>query len=525
MQSRRDFLAQGGVVLAGAALPVGVRAARAARKPVGGSEPSPRRLAAAALDAARAAGASYADARVVRMRRQTITTREDHVTHIGGSEELGLGVRTIVGGAWGFAATNRLTVDDAARCARASAATAKAASHAVTHPVVLAKTKVYSDVWETPRRKDPFRVPLRTKVDLLLEINRAALRVPGAKFCSSSFGAIGEWKYFASTEGTEIEQDIVRIDPAYDVTAVDAAKGEFQSRAHEFAPTQGGWELVEESTLLADAPRIAEEAVAKLHAASVTPGKRTLILDPSNLWLTIHESVGHPTELDRALGYEANMAGTSFATVDKLGKLRYGSDLMTIWADKTTPGGLATCGYDDDGCKTSRWKLVDRGHFVGYQTTRDQAAWIHEDASRGCSYADSFRSIPFQRMPNVSLAPNPSKDLSVADLIAATEDGIYIVGNGSWSIDQQRYNFQFGGQAFWEVKRGKKTRQLKDVAYQSNTLAFWSALDTLGGQSSWRMGGALNDGKGEPMQSNSVSHGCPVCRFSGVNILNVGRKS
>jgi TldD protein len=478
-----------------------------------------------ALEAARSAGASYADVRVVRMRRQNIATREDHVVQVGDTEDYGVGVRALVGGAWGFAATSRVTADDAARAGTRAAEIARAGAKVVNRPVELAPVTAYQDTWETPRLKDPFRVPLKNKVELLLGINRAALAVPGARFCSSQMRAVSEWKFFGSTEGSYIEQDIIRIDPTYTVTAVDSKKGEFQSRTHEFAPTQGGYELVENSTLLADAPRIAEEAVQKLKAPSVTPGRRHLILDPSNLWLTIHESVGHPTELDRALGYEANLAGTSFATVDKLKNLRYGSPLMTIIADKTMPGALATCGYDDEGVKTTKWRLVDGGMFVGYQTTREQAGWIKEKESRGCSYGDSFRSIQFQRMPNVSLTWNPQKDLKVADLIAATDDGIYIQGNGSWSIDHQRYNFQFGGQFFWEIKGGKKVRALKDVAYQSNTLEFWNMLDMLGGKSEWRLGGAMNDGKGEPMQSNSVSHGCPPCRFAGINILQVGKRA
>ena len=482
-----------------------------------------RHIADAALEAARAAGATYADVRIVRMRHQSIGTREDHVTHVGETEDFGIGVRTIVAGAWGFAATNKVNVDEAAKVARRSAATAKANSKIITEPVQLAPVPAYLDTWETPRRKDPFRVPLKNKVDLLLAINREALKVKGAKFVNSSFTAISEWKYYASTDGSYIEQDIIRLEPSYHVTAIDPKKGEFQSRSHDFPPTQGGYEVVEESTLLADAPKIAEQAVEKLHAASVTPGKRTLILDPYHLWLVVHESVGHPTELDRALGFEANLAGTSFATVDKLGKMKFGSDLMTIWADKTTPSALATCGYDDDGVKTTKWKLVDRGLFVGYQTTRDQAGWIKEKASRGCSYADSFKSFPFQRMPNVSLAPNEQKDLSLDDLVAATDDGILISGHGSWSIDHQRYNFQFGGQFFWEVKNGKRVRALKDVAYQSNTVQFWSGLDMVGGKSHWKLGGSLSDGKGEPMQSNSVSHGCSPCRFRDVNVLNVGK--
>ncbi|HSS02159.1 MAG TPA: TldD/PmbA family protein, partial [Kofleriaceae bacterium] len=275
---------------------------------------------------------------------------------------------------------------------------------------------------------------------------------------------------------------------------------------------------------VADARRIGEQAVEKLKSPSVTAGKKDLILDPSNLWLTIHESIGHPTELARALGYEANYAGTSFATPDKLGKLRIASPIMSFYADKTTPGGLATCGYDDDGVATQRWNLIDKGVFVGYQTTREQAGWIGEKASRGTCYADSFSSFPFQRMPNVSLAPGP-QERSLDDLIASTDDGVVIAGRGSWSIDHQRLNFQFGGQVFWEVKRGKRTRMLRDIAYQANTLEFWNSCDAIGGPKSWSLGGSFSDGKGEPGQVNSVSHGCPPARFRGVNILNTNRRT
>jgi TldD protein len=266
----------------------------------------------------------------------------------------------------------------------------------------------------------------------------------------------------------------------------------------------------------------AEEAVATHKAKPVTPGQKTLILHPSNLWLTIHESVGHPTELDRALGYEANYAGTSFLTPDKLGKFQFGSPLVTIVGDKTQAHAMATCGYDDDGVKTTSFPIIKEGLFVDYQTTRDQAHLIGQKASHGCSYADNWASIPFQRMPNVSLQPN-EKDVTEQDILAATEDGVYIKGDGSYSIDHQRYNFQFSGQTFWEVKNGKITTQLRDVAYQANTPDFWKSLDMLGGRGTYQLGGAFSDGKGQPSQSNSVSHGCPIARFARVNVLNTAR--
>jgi TldD protein len=285
-----------------------------------------------------------------------------------------------------------------------------------------------------------------------------------------------------------------------------------------------GYEYVEAYPLLKEAAIAAEEAVAMHKAKPVAPGQKTLILHPSNLWLTIHESVGHSTELDRALGYEANYAGTSFLTTDKLGKFQFGSKLVNIVADKTQPQAMATCGYDDDGVKTAEFPLIKDGLFVDYQTTRDQAHLIGQKASHGCSYADNWSSIPFQRMPNVSLRPG-DKDLTEADIIGASDDGIYVKGDGSFSIDQQRYNFQFGGQVFWEIKNGKRGEMLRDVAYQSRTTDFWNACDGLGGPATYQLGGTFSDGKGEPGQSNSVSHGCPVARFRQINVLNTATKS
>ncbi len=491
--------------------------------------PDHRSLCDGAVDTAKKKGASYADVRFHRWRRRSVRTREDHVTGIGSSQEMGFGIRVLKNGAWGFAASSILTKDEVDRAAVRAVAMAEANARSVRRPVVLAPVPAYDDVWQTPIVKDPFKVPLKSMVDLLLAVNAEALKVRGAKFCSSSVEAMNEWKYFVSSEGSHIEQEITRIAPSYEVTAVDTAGGDFAQRAHDVSgmPRQAGYELVENARLVEDARRVAEEAVEKLKAPSVTPGKRTLILDPSHLWLTIHESVGHPTELDRALGYEANFAGTSFATPEKLGRLQYGSPLCTIYADRTTPGALATCGYDDDGVRTGQWDLIRKGLFIGYQTTRDQAAWIRETASRGCSYAEDFGSFPFQRMPNVSLMPG-DKDLSTDDVIAATDDGIYIQGNASYSIDQQRYNFQFSGRFFWEVKGGKKVRALRDVGYQSNTVEFWNSLDLVGGRRSWALGGSMNDGKGEPSQSNAVSHGCPTSRFRNVNVINTntrGKKS
>jgi TldD protein len=477
-----------------------------------------------ALAAAKKAGASYADVRIVRHRNERVATREDKVQQVSSNEEYGIGVRVIAGGAWGFAATPNVVAAEAERIARRAVDIAKANASILGKPVDLGSPVTNVDVWQTALTKDPFKIPLGDKADLLLAINREAMKVPGVKFVSSFYAGNSEWKLLATSEGAQIEQEIVRLGPGVSVTAVDDKHGEFQSRDHDIPPRQAGWEYVEGAKLVDDARRLGEEAVEKLKAARVTPGKHDLVLHPTNLWLTIHESIGHPTELDRAMGFEANMAGTSFATTDKLGKLRIAAKHMTFYADRTTPGGLATSGYDDEGVAAQKWNLVDKGVLVDYQTTREQAGWIGESASRGTSYGDSYASFPFQRMPNVSLAPQ-SKEQSYDDIIAATDDGIAIVGRGSWSIDHQRYNFQFGGQAFYEIKKGKKVRMLRDVAYQANTIAFWNSCDLLGGPASWSLHGTLSDGKGEPGQSNAVSHGCPPARFRGVDILDTGRKT
>ncbi|TAK53994.1 MAG: TldD/PmbA family protein, partial [Bacteroidetes bacterium] len=390
-------------------------------------------------------------------------------------------------------------------------------------PVQLAKVPAYQDIWKTPIEQEPFTVPIADKVALLLRINEEALKVKGTSFCSSRMNMAKEHKFFASTEGSYIEQELIRMWPSFTVTSVNKETGKFESRNSYTEPIGKGYECVDETFLLNDVRMAAEDAVAKHSAKSVEPGKRDLILHPTNLWLTIHESVGHPTELDRALGYEANYAGTSFLTTDKLNKEQFGSSIVNLIADKTQPDALATCGYDDDGVKTSEWHLIKNGLFVDYQTIRDQAHLIGQTESHGCCYADSWASIPFQRMPNVSLQAG-TKRLSLNDLIADTEDAILIKGRGSYSIDHQRYNFQFGGQTFWEIKNGKISGMLRDVAYQAKTPEFWNSCDAICSDEEYYLGGSFSDGKGEPGQSNSVSHGCCPARFRKVNILNTGRK-
>ena len=490
---------------------------------VGTSVVTLERVLARALDTAKRAGASYADARVHKRRHEQLVTREDHLVNVTSSETYGIGVRVLVGGAWGFASSADATEADADEAARRAVAVARAGAGPRKRPIVLAPTETFRDKWQTQFKVDPFAVPLADKAALVLSIWPEAKQVAGIAFCTASCEAFDEWKMLATSEGSLIEQRIVRVGAGYTLTAKDQKKADFVTLVQRVPPRQAGWEHVTGGELAKTARKTAENAIEKLKAARVRPGKRMVILAPDHLWLTIHESIGHSTELDRALGYEANFAGTSFATPDKLGKLRYGGDNITFYADKTTPGGLASSGYDDDGVRTARWDLVKNGLFVAYQTTRDQAAWVGDKASRGSSYAEDHRSVAFQRMPNVSLAPSESKT-KLADIIAATDDGVLIFGDGSWSIDQQRYNFQFGGQLFYEIKGGKIAHALRDVAYQSNTLEFWKNCDMIGGPDSWELNGALNDGKGEPSQSNPVSHGCPPCRFRDVNVLDTGKK-
>jgi TldD protein len=486
----------------------------------------------AALDAATRAGASYADARVVRRRDQNVATREDHVVEVRDDESYGVGVRVLVvvpgegsaTQAWGFAASADVDEASAALAARRAVAVARADAGPRKRPIVLAPVARYRAQWATAVAVDPFDVPIGEKAALLRDVWNDARAVKGAKYMDGWTRAILEEKTFASTEGSLIAQRLVRVGAGYEITATDDTGSDSVSRAHELPPRQAGWEHVAGSSLRADARKMAEDAVQKLHAPSVVPGKRDLVLAPSNLWLVIHESIGHSTELDRALGYEANFAGTSFATPDQIGKLEIARSDLTFFADKTTPGGLATCGWDDDGEKTQRWNLVDRGKLVAFQTTRDQAAWIGEKRSRGCSYAEDWRSIPFQRMPNVSLAPG-EKDVSLEDIVSATDDGVLVTGDGSWSIDHQRYNFQFGGQMFYAIKGGKVAGVLRDVAYQSNTIAFWHSCDMIGGARHVSLHGTLEDGKGEPPQSNPVSHGCPPARFRAVNVLDTRREA
>ncbi len=532
--SRRDFLKTASAAAVAAACAPGGTLPETAPAPV---MPEPSRanlpgdagirdLVMEALNAARDAGASYADARVGRYRRQFVATRERQVTGVNDSESYGIGVRALVNGSWGFAATSQMTREAAQLAAREAARIARAGRSAQKRPVELAPVQPIVGTWRTPVQTDPVDVPIEDKVSLLLAANEAALRAKGVRFVNSGMALLREEKTLATTDGTYTVQTFVRVGPQFTATAV--APGDFQSYTHEIAPRGSGWEYITGLNMPGNAEEWASYAVQKLSAKSVEVGRYALILDPTNLWLTIHESIGHPTELDRAMGYEANFAGTSFiAPPDAMiGKLKYGPEFMNVQADRTQAESLSRTAWDDEGVPAEQWLLIERGLFKDYQTTRDQAAWIANltgvRRSHGCSFADSWSSVQFQRMPNVSLLPG-ERDITIDDIIAATDRGIVIRNRGSWSIDQQRYNFQFSGQLAYEVRGGKIVGMLKDVAYQSRTPEFWNSMDMIGGQRSYWLGGSFGDGKGEPGQSNSVSHGCPPARFQNVNIVNTGR--
>jgi TldD protein len=433
-------------------------------------------------------------------------------------------VRVLVQGAWGFAASRIVTPESVRRLAAQAVEIARANAAYQRKPITMVPTPKATAKWKSAFQKDPFDVSIEPKVEFLLKLNEAAMKTKGASFVTSSLSFQNEQKFYASTDGSRIEQYLIRSHPSFTVTAVNRAAGDFQTRSSLSGPKSIGYEYLEKHPWLQEAAQAGEEAVAKLKARPVEPGQYDLVIHPTNLWLTIHESVGHSTELDRALLWEANFAGTSFLTPDKTGKLQFGSTICNFFADRIQPEGLATVAYDDEGVPGQRWYLVKDGIFVDWQTTRDLAPLVGHKKSYGCLHADSWGSVPFPRMPNVSLEPAPAP-ASLDDLVGAVDDGILIYGNGSWSIDQQRYNFQFGGQTFWEIKKGKVGAMLRDVAYQSRTTDFWNSCDGLGGKATYEVNGAANDGKGEPGQANAVSHGCPPARFRKINVLNTAAKS
>jgi TldD protein len=533
---RRDFLLQGATLAAGLTLGVPGRmvADDVPARAHPATDPGFRDLAMRALDAARSAGADYADFRINRTRTQNISTRDRRVSGFTDSETFGFGVRVLVAGTWGFAASREVEREEVVRVARRAVAQARANQVAQRRRVELAPVDSYPDgVWRSPIEIDPFTVPVAEKVELLLAANTAALAVAGARFVTSSMAFVGEEKFFASSEGTVTEQTIYRCWPRMSVTAVAADGSDFQSRdSTPVQPLGLGYEHVRDARLVENAPVWAEEAVEKLTAKPVQPGSYDLVLLPSHLFLTIHESIAHPTELDRIMGFEANYAGTSFISPDFLGNFRYGPEIMNIQGERSAHGGMSTCGWDDEGVRPVDYLIVEDGILRDLQTTREQAPWLEDwyreigqpVRSHGQSYAQTWADMQFQRMPNINLLPHPERNVPLEELIDGVDNGIMIEGRGSYSIDQQRYNSQYGGQVYWEIRNGRVTGMLKDVAYQIRTPEFWNAMDLIGGESTYELGGTFGDAKGQPAQSNAVSHGCVPTRHRGVTVINTGRQ-
>lgn len=468
----------------------------------------------AAVAAARRLGADYADARAVRLRDQVIEAEDRRISSVGDTESQGVGVRVIVNGAWGFAATSDFSPAGAERAAREAVEVGKASATLVKgDPVRLAEEPVHRDRYASPCENDPFEVPLERKIEILTAAHEKILEVvPKAE---SYLRFKREQKTFASSEGSLIELDIVTTACEISATAIDG--GDAQTRHYAPANLNNGFELVERADLVGHAPRVAEEAVEKLRARPSPSGEIDLILLPSHLWLTIHESVGHATELDRVLGMEESLSGGSFATLDRLGERRYGSPHVNFRVLNARPGLLASTGYDDDGVECQDWDIVREGLHVGYSTNREVAAAMGEKRSRGSCRGDSWASIPILRMPNVSLMAG-REPLTLDELIADTKRGILIDGDSSFSIDNRRLNFQFSGDAFWEIRDGKRAGMLRDVTYYGITPEFWGSCDAVCDERQWEAYGALNCGKGDPMQIMQTSQGAAPARFRGVNV-------
>ncbi|MEU7857287.1 TldD/PmbA family protein [Nonomuraea sp. NPDC049141] len=477
-----------------------------------------RQLADAALQRARDLGAEHADFRLERVRAETLSLYDARLEGAMDADDLGYAVRVVKGGTWGFAAGIQLTPEAAATVAEQAVRVAEVSAPINREPIELAPEPVHSEtVWVSAYDVDPFEVPSAEKVALLADWSAGLLK--GADHVSARLLQVKEQKFYADTAGTVTTQQRVRVHPK--LNAMKAAGGGFDDmstiappvgRGYEYL-TGTGWDWADE---LARLPGLLAE---KLAAPSVEAGDHDLVIDPSNLWLTIHESIGHATELDRALGYEAAYAGTSFATFDQLNELVYGSPVMNVTGDRTVTHGLATIGFDDEGVQGQSFDIVRDGILVGYQLDRRMALMKGFGRSNGCAFADSPGHMPIQRMANVSLAAAPDGP-STEELISRVERGLYIVGDKSWSIDMQRYNFQFTGQRAYRISHGKLAGQVRDFAYQATTTDFWQSMEAVGGPQTYVLGGAFNCGKGQPGQVAPVSHGCPSGLFRGVRILN-----
>ena len=472
-----------------------------------------------ALETAKRRGASYADVRVMDIRHREISTKNGEVGTLLESETLGIGIRVVASGAWGFAATDRLTREGVQACAAEAVAIAKASALAKRENVALAPEQPYIDTWQNPFLKDPFRIPVERQIDLLLAADKEMRRVKGVTVAEGSMSFCRIEQLFASTIGSVIHQ--VKMQSGAGIVATAFAKNEIQKRSYpnSFGGQHmlKGYELVESLDLVGHAARVAEEAVALHSAAQCPEGQRTIILDSSQLGLQIHESIGHPIELDRVLGMEANFAGMSFLTIDKLRKLKYGSDIVNVVADATLDHGpgLGTFGYDDEGVPAQSTPIITNGLFTGYLSSRETASSIGENRSGGTMRTESWNRLPMIRMTNISIHPGAWK---FDDLIADTDDAIYMETNRSWSIDDRRYHFQFSTEIGWEIKGGKKTRMLKHPSYSGITTEFWNSCDAICSRDYWTLWGTPNCGKGQPMQTMGTGHGASPARFRNVKV-------
>src|SRR5438132_3658127 len=471
-------------------------------------------LAELALKRIVASGAEYGDIRFLASTTQTIRGEDRHIASIRETEDRGFGIRVLYHGAWGFAASSVLSLEEVPRVAESAIDIAKGSASLASEKVKLADEPIHRDRVVTARRVDPFAVAIEHKTALLLETMEYVHRQPGIVRSSASLWARQDRKLFVSTEGSRLEFDLLAVNGDFDATAVH--DGRFASRSFNTPYLRMGYELIEDANFLAEAPRIASQAVEKVKAPTTEPGLYDLVLDPEHLSLTMHESCGHSSELDRALGYEANYAGTSFLTTEKRGTFRYGSPHVNLVADNCEPKTLAATGYDDDGVACQQWDIVRDGIFVGYCTNREVAPKIGETRSRGSNRADSWGSVPIVRIANIGLEPGTA---TLDELFAEVKRGIFIEGHGSYSIDQRRYNFQFGGDAFWLIENGKRTHMVRDVIYHGITPEFWGSCDGVADRSHRRQYGFITCGKGQPGQSGWMTHAASHARFRNVNVI------
>ena len=484
-------------------------------------------LADVALEEAGSAGASHAEFRLERIRQADVRIRDRELEGASESETSGLSVRVLLDGTWGFGSASGLTPEAARTAVRDALDVARVSAAINRERVELAPEPVYGgEQWASAYDVNPFEVPTAERIELLKHWSETLLSNPSVDHADAAVLAVQEDKFYADLAGTVTFQERVRVHPTATAVSIDSDSGAFETMRTLAPPAGRGWEYLtgtgwDWERELAEIPDLLAE---KMKAPTVEAGRYDVVIDPSNLWLTIHESIGHATELDRALGYEAAYAGTSFATFDKLGNLQYGSPVMHVTGDRTVEHGLATIGFDDEGVAAQSWDLIRDGVLVGYQLNRAMAARQGLGRSNGCAFADSPEHIPLQRMANVSLQPTPGGP-TTDELIGGIDDGIFVIGDKSWSIDMQRYNFQFTGQRFFRIHNGRLAGQLRDVAYQGMTTEFWGSMEAVGGESTYVLGGAFNCGKGQPGQVAPVSHGCPSALFRRVRILNTTQES